>query len=53
LPFLNSSSENLAEWIGTSLLDSVRSAFPAVQLSRLSVSVEETPGQQGIFTLKF
>ena len=53
LPILNSSSENLAEWIGISLLDSVRSAFPTVQLTRLSVSVEETSGQQGIFTLRF
>lgn len=53
LPILNSSSENLAEWIATCLLDAVRTAFPMVQLTRLSVSVEETPGQQGIFTLKF
>jgi 6-pyruvoyltetrahydropterin/6-carboxytetrahydropterin synthase len=53
LPILNSSSENLAEWIATSLLDAVRIAFPSVQLTRLAVCVEETPGQQGIFTLKF
>lgn len=53
LPILNSSSENLAEWIANSLLDAVRTAFPAVQLTRLAVRVEETPGQQGIFTLKF
>ena len=53
LPILNSSSENLAEWIGASLLDSIRATFPAVKLARLSVSVEETPGQQGIFTLDF
>ena len=53
LPILNSSSENFAEWIASRLLDAVRTTFPTVQLTRLSVRVEETSGQQGIFTLKF
>lgn len=53
LPIENSSSENLAEWIADALTASIRKHFPTVSLQQLAVSVEETPGQRGIFTIDF
>jgi 6-pyruvoyltetrahydropterin/6-carboxytetrahydropterin synthase len=47
LPVNNTSSENLAAWIGHELLSLLDQRFPDVRLERLRVAVEETPGQRG------
>ena len=49
LPINNASSENLAGWIGRTLLERLASTFAGVEVTRLRVSVEETPGQSGVF----
>ena len=51
LPISNSSAENLAAWVGRTLLERMREAWPSVQIERLQVGVEETPGQRGVFTI--
>lgn len=53
LPIENSSSENLAEWIADALTNSIQTHFPSVSVRQLAVSIEETPGQRGIFTIDF
>ena len=52
LPINNTSAENLAWHIGRQLLTRIQNRFPSVALKRISVGVEETPGQQGVFTLE-
>ena len=52
LPISNTSSENLAEWIGGELWGQLRSAHPELELDRLEVDVQETPGQVGSVTLE-
>jgi len=49
LPISNTSAENLAGWLGRELLARVARAFPQVRISALSLGVEETRGQRGIF----
>ena len=51
LPINNTSAENLAGWIGHELADRIAGRYPDVRLRSLSVGVEETPGQQGVFHL--
>lgn len=51
LPVNNTSAENLACYVGKQLLERIRSRFSGVALKRITVGVEETPGQQGVFTL--
>ncbi len=51
LPINNTSAENLAAWLGRELRDRIAAEFPAVQLERLAVGVEETPGQRGVYEL--
>ena len=52
LPIVNTSSENLADWIAHELLESIRTELPDLNLCRLEVAVEETAGQRGIVTLE-
>jgi 6-pyruvoyltetrahydropterin/6-carboxytetrahydropterin synthase len=49
LPINNSSSENLATWFGRELRARVAQRFAEVELRRMTVSVEETPGQCGVY----
>jgi 6-pyruvoyltetrahydropterin/6-carboxytetrahydropterin synthase len=49
LPINNTSSENLAAWFGHELARRLRKRFEDVEVSRLRVAVEETPGQKGVF----
>jgi 6-pyruvoyltetrahydropterin/6-carboxytetrahydropterin synthase len=50
LPINNTSSENLAAWFGRELLAELRRRFPDVRVADLSVAVEETAGQRGIWS---
>jgi hypothetical protein len=52
LPIGNSSAENLAAWFGRTLRDRMRSRWPTLVVHSLSVGIEETPGQRGIWTLR-
>lgn len=49
LPISNSSAENLATWLGRELLARVHAAFPSLRVDRLTVGVEETKGQRGVY----
>lgn len=49
LPINNTSSENLASWVGRELKDRLASRFPEAVLRSLCVSVEETSGQRGVY----
>jgi 6-pyruvoyltetrahydropterin/6-carboxytetrahydropterin synthase len=51
LPIGNSSAENLATWFARELRSRMRVEWPHLQVIELRVSVEETPGQQGIYTM--
>jgi 6-pyruvoyltetrahydropterin/6-carboxytetrahydropterin synthase len=52
LPINNTSSENLATWFGRELLAELSRRFPDVRVSDLSVAVEETAGQRGVWTFR-
>jgi 6-pyruvoyltetrahydropterin/6-carboxytetrahydropterin synthase len=52
LPVNNTSSENLATWIGRELVRKLGQSFPGVRVERLRVAVEETPGQRGYWRLE-
>ncbi|MEZ6005704.1 MAG: 6-carboxytetrahydropterin synthase [Planctomycetota bacterium] len=49
LPINNTSSENLATWIGRELKGRLEAKFPAAVITRLWVAVEETAGQRGYY----
>ena len=49
LPINNTSSENLAGWIGRELRNDLELRFPDVELSWLRLAVEETSGQHGVY----
>ncbi|MDE0905120.1 MAG: 6-carboxytetrahydropterin synthase [Planctomycetota bacterium] len=49
LPVNNTSSENLATWLGRRLLEELKGRFPLVEVQRLKVSVQETSGQRGVY----
>ena len=49
LPINNTSSENLSGWIGRELRRRLPERFADVEVRRLRVSVEETPGQCGVY----
>ena len=49
LPINNTSSENLATWIGRQLHVRLRQRFAELALHRLRLSVEETAGQSGVY----
>ena len=48
----NSSAENLAAWFGRTLRERMRGTWPDLVVRELSVGVEETPGQRGVWTLQ-
>lgn len=50
LPVNNTSSENLATWLGRELLELLEVRFPEVRPQWLRLSVEETAGQRGVWT---
>ena len=52
LPIGNTSAENLAAWFGRTLRERMGDRWPSLRLHELSVGVEETPGQRGIWTLR-
>jgi 6-pyruvoyltetrahydropterin/6-carboxytetrahydropterin synthase len=52
LPINNSSSENLARWFAGELRTRLTRRFADLALRRLRVSVEETAGQAGVYTLE-
>ena len=49
LPINNTSTENLARWIGRQLLEILPREFEDVDLQQLRVAVEETRGQRGVY----
>lgn len=51
LPIGNSSAENLAAWFGRTLRERMRGTWPDLVVEMLSLGVEETPGQRGVWTL--
>jgi 6-pyruvoyltetrahydropterin/6-carboxytetrahydropterin synthase len=51
LPINNTSSENLAGFIGQELLKRLERRFPDLVIRDFSLSVEETPGQCGIYRI--
>jgi 6-pyruvoyltetrahydropterin/6-carboxytetrahydropterin synthase len=53
LPINNTSSENLAAWFGRELSAELARRFPDVPVTRLLVGVEETTGQQGVWSRGF
>ncbi|MCA8974107.1 MAG: 6-carboxytetrahydropterin synthase [Planctomycetes bacterium] len=52
LPISNTSAENLAAWFGRELRQRMRGTWPTLHVERLSVGIEETPGQRGVWTLQ-
>ena len=53
LPINNTSSENLAAWFGRELSAELARRFPEVPVTRLRVGVEETSGQEGVWSRGF
>lgn len=51
LPISNSSAENLASWFGRTLRERIAKRWPDLAVKQLSVGVEETPGQRGVWTV--
>jgi 6-pyruvoyltetrahydropterin/6-carboxytetrahydropterin synthase len=49
LPVNNTSTENLAAWVARELRGRLERRFSGIDLARLRVSVEETPGQRGVY----
>ena len=52
LPIGNTSAENLAAWLGRTLRQRMRQQWPKLGVAQLSIGVEETPGQRGVWTLR-
>ncbi len=50
LPINNTSSENLATWLGRELLVLIPAKLGGVEVDRLRIAVEETSGQRGVYT---
>ena len=49
LPINNTSAENLAAYLGRSLLRELHERFEDLEVARLRLAVEETPGQRGVY----
>jgi 6-pyruvoyltetrahydropterin/6-carboxytetrahydropterin synthase len=49
LPINNTSAENLAAWLGRELVRQIERRFEGVVVQMLRLSVEETPGQRGVY----
>lgn len=52
LPINNTSSENLAAWVGRVLRQRLAARFPDLEVRRLQAAVEETSGQWGVYTFE-
>ena len=52
LPINNTSSENLATWLGRELRSRLEERFSGVQVESLRLAVEETAGQRGIYNFR-
>ena len=52
LPVNNTSAENLAAFLGRELLARLRAKFEDLEVARLRLSVEETPGQRGVYVVE-
>lgn len=52
LPINNTSSENLATWLGRELLRLLPESFPGVLVEGLRLAVEETSGQRGVYNFR-
>ena len=52
MPMNNTSSENLASWIGREVLRLLTARFGEVKTRELRVAVEETSGQRGVYRYK-
>lgn len=52
LPISNTSAENLATWFGHALTERMHAAWPELTIEVLTVGVEETPGQRGVWTFR-
>jgi 6-pyruvoyltetrahydropterin/6-carboxytetrahydropterin synthase len=52
LPLNNTSAENLAGLLAQRLLERLRGQYPDLAVRRLSLAVEETPGQRGVYRLE-
>jgi 6-pyruvoyltetrahydropterin/6-carboxytetrahydropterin synthase len=49
LPVNNTSAENLSALLGRGLLERLRARYPEVEVHALSLAVEETAGQRGVY----
>jgi 6-pyruvoyltetrahydropterin/6-carboxytetrahydropterin synthase len=49
LPINNTSSENLATWLGRRLRERLQLRFGELHVRALRLAVEETPGQRGVY----
>jgi 6-pyruvoyltetrahydropterin/6-carboxytetrahydropterin synthase len=49
LPITNTSAENLATWVGDTLITRLRERFGETKVRRLRVTVAETSGQMGVY----
>ena len=49
LPINNTRAENLSAYLGRELLARLAQRFPELDVRRLELSVEETPGQRGVY----
>lgn len=49
MPVNNMSAENLATWLGRELRRRLTERFPELRVRHLRLSVEETPGQRGVY----
>lgn len=52
LPINNTSSENLASWLGRELRRRLEDRFDGLVVERLRLAVEETPGQSGVYVFE-
>ncbi len=52
LPINNTSTENMAAYLGRELLRILPLEFPGVRVSQLRLAVEETPGQRGVYVFE-
>jgi hypothetical protein len=52
LPIGNTSAENLAAWFGRTLRERMAAKWPGLRVKRLSLGIEETPGQRGVWTFE-
>jgi hypothetical protein len=51
LPIGNTSAENLAAWFGRTLHERMTAKWASLRIRRLSIGIEETPGQRGTWTM--